>query len=146
MKPFILLIFSLVLFATSCSVEPEPIDYDKEACHFCKMTISDSRFGAERVTKKGKIFKYDSAECLFRDLMDQELLEQKHIEVTDILHPKTFVPAERAGFLISEKIASPMGENLSAYASVREAQNKREDYGGQVYNFDQLFTYFKNQK
>ena len=43
MKFFIqtLIVLSLVAGITSCSVEPEPIDYGKAQCDFCKMNIVD---------------------------------------------------------------------------------------------------------
>ena len=61
-----LLIFGLISIGlSSCSTEPEPIRIGKDNCQFCKMTISDKRFGAEIVTKKSKIFKFDDQHCLF---------------------------------------------------------------------------------
>jgi copper chaperone NosL len=35
------------LVVTSCSVEAERINYGKDACHHCKMTLMDNKFGAE---------------------------------------------------------------------------------------------------
>ena len=38
----------------SCNAGPVPIKPGKDNCQFCKMTISDIRFGAEIITAKGK--------------------------------------------------------------------------------------------
>ena len=54
-----LLVFSVFMFS-GCSLEPKPIEYGEDQCDACKMRISDSRFGAELVTTKGKIYKYDA--------------------------------------------------------------------------------------
>ena len=54
-KKAIIIPVVLVGFLTGCSTEPLPIRYGQDNCDFCKMTISDHRFGAEIVTKKGKI-------------------------------------------------------------------------------------------
>jgi copper chaperone NosL len=34
----------------ACTVEPEPLRFGKDGCHACKMTLMDSKFGAEIVT------------------------------------------------------------------------------------------------
>ncbi len=52
-KIFLNSLLIVPLFFYSCSVEPSPINYGKEACNFCKMNIVDQQHGAEIVTKKG---------------------------------------------------------------------------------------------
>jgi len=54
----------LCCLLTACSHEPDPIRYGKDACAHCKMTIMDKRFSAELITAKGKVFKFDAAECM----------------------------------------------------------------------------------
>ena len=51
------------LFLISCSTEPEPLVYGTDICHNCKMTLMDNKFGAELVTKKGKVYKFDDMNC-----------------------------------------------------------------------------------
>ncbi|HRI80568.1 MAG TPA: nitrous oxide reductase, partial [Cyclobacteriaceae bacterium] len=53
----------LFLFMAACSTEPEPLQYGKDTCHTCKMTLMDNKFGAEIVTDKGKIYKFDDMSC-----------------------------------------------------------------------------------
>jgi copper chaperone NosL len=45
------IILITVLFL-SCSNDPQPLQYGKDACYACKMTLVDKKFGAEIVTKK----------------------------------------------------------------------------------------------
>ena len=54
-------IFSLLTFITlsSCNIQPQPINYGEDACHFCKMNIIDKQHAAQIVTSKGKAFKFD---------------------------------------------------------------------------------------
>ena len=59
----VFLLFIIILW-TSCSTSVRPISYGKDACEHCRMTIMDKKFGAELITKKGKIFVFDSDECL----------------------------------------------------------------------------------
>ena len=56
-------VFILLLLISSCNTEPQKINYGKDLCEHCKMTIMDKKFGAELITKKGKTMKFDSGEC-----------------------------------------------------------------------------------
>ena len=53
----------LIINLDSCSTEPEQLQYGTDACHFCKMTLMDKKFGAELVTTKGKVYKFDDLSC-----------------------------------------------------------------------------------
>jgi len=52
------LAFCLLLSFSSCSTQPEPIKVGVDNCYLCKMTISDVRYGAELVYKKGNNIKF----------------------------------------------------------------------------------------
>lgn len=54
----------MLAFCSSCTTGPEPIRYGQDNCHHCQMTLMDKRFGAEIVTDKGKVYKFDDLNCL----------------------------------------------------------------------------------
>ncbi|MDX1911017.1 MAG: hypothetical protein SFV22_06010, partial [Saprospiraceae bacterium] len=60
----VIAVLSGCLNMVACSTGPEPIRYGQDNCHACKMTLTDRRFGAEIVTKKGKVYKFDDLNCL----------------------------------------------------------------------------------
>ncbi len=124
----------------SCDIAPQEINYHQDECAFCKMKISDSRFGAELVTKKGKVYKYDSAECLFATLTENSPNDYSYILVTDFTSPGELIDAVGAAYLISPGRPSPMGGDLSAYADSEDAQNAQEKLGGLVFNFDSVLN------
>lgn len=110
MRKVVITFFSTFLFFTSsCQVKPQEIDYGKDGCHYCKMTIVDNQHAAELVTKKGKAFKYDAIECMVNDLKQKENNSVELFYVNDYGNPGKFVPAKEATYLISKKIPSPMG-------------------------------------
>src|SRR5690606_23270005 len=43
---------------------PKPINYGKDQCAHCKMTVSDARFGCQLVTAKGRAYHFDDVQCL----------------------------------------------------------------------------------
>lgn len=125
-----LLTIVLALFFSSCSVAPVPIDYGKEACHFCKMNIVDNQHATEIVTKKGKAFKYDALECLINDLKTQNPNEIALILTTTIDSPGELLDAHQATYLISENMPSPMGANLNAFKDKKVAEKANEQKEG----------------
>jgi len=136
---YVLLVFTLM----SCELKPEPINYNNDECAYCKMQISDVRFGAEMVTSKGKIYKYDSAECLVDTYIREDNPDYAYIMVTDYANPRTLIDAVSASYLISANQPSPMGGNLSAYQSEQTARQALEEKGGKLLSFDELLNEYK---
>jgi copper chaperone NosL len=104
------------------------------------MTIVETRFGAEIVTKKGKVFTFDSIECMLRYYKANAAERENfaHIMVTDALNPGKLINAESAFYLVSEKYPSPMGENLSAYASKDSRDGHHAEFSGEQFTWESL--------
>lgn len=132
------LVFTLLLII-SCKVEPKKIDYGNDHCGFCDMTVVDKTHAAQYVTKKGKVYMFDAIECMVNDI-DRNANEDimAFLLVADYEHPGELVDARAATFLISEKIKSPMGANLSAFSSEETAQKYLNDKGGKLFTWIEL--------
>lgn len=137
------LVAILLLIFYSCNVSPQPIDYGKEACHFCKMTIVDRQHAAEIVTTKGKTYKFDSSECMIHFLGEFDVATVKLFLSNNYSEPESLIDATQATFLISENIPSPMGANLSAFKSNVDAQNIQDEKGGTLYSWEELLKHLK---
>lgn len=126
------------LAASSCSVEPSPIEFGKDACEYCRMTIADPRYGAELVTKKGRVYKYDSIECLVNEMSEPDFSsnEVKYLLTVDYASPERLVDARRASYLHSPALRSPMGMNLTSFADASAADKTRRAHSGDVLSFD----------
>ena len=135
------MVLSLLMILSSCGIAPVPIEYNVDQCHACKMIIADSRFGSELITTKGKVYKYDAIECLVPDLVKNGEDHYKFALVTDFTQPPTLTDARSATYLISENLPSPMGGFLSAYGNEADAVKALENYGGKLYNWDELKKY-----
>lgn len=135
---YILFFVSLGTFF-SCSAQPEPIDYGHDECSFCKMTIVDKAHSAQLVTKKGKQYKFDAIECMARNVHEEPVLAEKsNLLVADYLNPGAMLKAEAASYIISPKIKSPMGANLSAVANMKIAKKIIKEKGGDIYTWKPL--------
>lgn len=118
----ILLLFIATL--AGCSHKAEPINFGKDNCAECKMTIMDPRFGAEIVTKKGKIYKFDDTHCV-AVFMERRAVEMSSIHKTyfvDFNKSSEFIKVDQAEFVVSSKLKSPMGGNAAAFRNKAEAE------------------------
>lgn len=127
-----------LLLVSSCKVEPEQINYGKDTCHYCSMTIVDHQHASELVTAKGKVYKYDAIECLINDLKKRDSSEVGLLLVNDYSHPSELISAESATYLISEGVPSPMGAFLSAFSNKATAEAVKSEKGGEIFNWQEV--------
>ncbi|MGB9772158.1 MAG: nitrous oxide reductase accessory protein NosL [Candidatus Kapaibacteriota bacterium] len=123
MKPIkFLLIFALILLI-SCGGgdKPEEIKYGIDVCEFCKMTIVDPKWGAEIMTSKGKIYKFDVVECMVAySLSKLKPNEIKHYWTINFTKPKSFIDATTAIYIRTLQYPSPMGLNSLAIENIAD--------------------------
>jgi copper chaperone NosL len=123
MKPAIAALIVAGLFLTGCNPKIEKINFGKDECAECKMTIVEPKFGAEIVTKKGKVYKFDDTHCI------AVFLERRGVELSNI-YKTLFVPynggefieVSSAEFVVSSQLKSPMGGNAAAFKNAAEAE------------------------
>lgn len=139
-------LYVMLLWCTGgCQPGPKPIDYGAESCSFCRMTIVDRQHAAEIVTNKGKVYKFDSAECMVNSIGE---IGKESIAIylcNTFNEPGILTDATAAAYLISEALPSPMGANLTAFTSAEEANKALEMHGGKVYLWESLVNYFERQ-
>ena len=131
-----LLLLPVALLA-ACSSGPRDIDYGKELCAHCSMAITDTRFAAELLTDKSKVYVFDAVECMAAFVNDAKVPEARvgSMWVMDHGHPGTFIDAAKAYYLQAEQIQSPMGMNLAAFATEDDWKAARQRLGGKLYRW-----------
>ena len=107
----------LTIIIISCNSNPEPINYGEDECEFCRMLITDKKYGAELVTTKGKIYKFDSIECLIEFSLVENTIGDltNNLFVTDFSNSKNLINAREAFYVKNDKVRSPMGLNVTAF-------------------------------
>ncbi len=130
-------ILAVLFFA--CKVEPKTIQYGKDHCAFCDMTVVDKTHSAEYVTKKGKAYVFDAVECMVRQINQKNNMNDlAFVLVADYANPGELVDAQTATYLISKAIKSPMGANLSAFKHREDAEKIQAEKGGELYSWKQI--------
>ena len=139
-----LLLLSLIILL-SCSKDISPLEYGKDQCDHCRMTLTDRKYGAEIITKKGKTIKFDAAECMLNYLKEKKIDEsdiEKYL-VINLSDPGALIYAISADYLISPELRSPMGENISSFADKNSTEKYLKNFGGTVYSWEELKKKFK---
>lgn len=131
----------ILVFLTSCSSNPEPFKIGTDVCHLCKMGIADVRFGAELITDKGKVYKFDDIGCMIQ-FMKTGTVEQKNISQTVVVNyekQNDFIDTEKAVLLKSELTRSPMGFDLAGFSN-KESANKLMGTNGAIISWKDLYN------
>jgi len=140
-----ILIFPLAGMLTSCSTDPVPLEFGKDTCYTCKMTLMDNKFGAELVTKKGKIFKFDDINCML-DYYNSNEAEQgnyAHKLVIDFTRPGTVIDASNSHYLKADEIKSPMASQIAAFEDYKLMKENKEQWNGIYLSWGEVVTEFK---
>lgn len=126
-------VVALLMFA-ACTPQAEPIRFGSDECSYCRMRIADTRYGAELVTTRGKVFKFDSAECMAAYLLKEMPGSDKiySLWVIHFVEEEQLIDGRQAWFLQSENLRSPMGLNLTAFAQQTVAAEAAERHGGEL--------------
>lgn len=144
MKPFLFLAL-LSLAILGCSSDPRPLAYGSDACHHCKMTLMDNKFGTELVTDKGKVFVFDDINCMLSYLDSEEGSKQsyKHTLVTDYLNPGVLLDATTTHYLKSAEFRTPMASQVVAFGDFEKLKEHKAQTNGVYLAWGELVTQFK---
>lgn len=136
----LLLFICTVSILTGCSSSPEPLVMGADNCTYCKMKLTDNRFGAELITRKYKVFKFDDAHCILSYIRDQHLSKESlaGIYFTDFDAPHTLINFEQAVFFQSPNLHSPMNGNIAAFRSLDSLEKIIPVYYGNRVSWEEM--------
>lgn len=115
LKSIIILIVATLALSACTASGPEPIVVNKDVCFHCKMNISDVRFGAELITTKGRVYKFDDVVCMKWFASKMAAADVKATYVCAYTQPGHLVNTDSLFFIRGENIASPMRGNVAAF-------------------------------
>lgn len=126
--------FLLALGSQACGSDgPKPINYGKDQCAHCKMTVSDARFGCQLVTTKGRAYHFDDVQCMVAYVKEGPIANEDVATyyLPDYANGNKLLPAENLFLLRSESLRSPMRGDIAAFASKEDLEEIREIHGGE---------------
>jgi copper chaperone NosL len=122
-----------MLTLLACSSAPAKLILGKDVCAFCKMTVSDNRFGGALRTPKGKIYLFDDAKC-FHDFIKKQKefdLNMYSLWLVDFSNPHYLIDIHQACLVKSIHHTGPMSGNIIAFSSKVTALNYIKVHGGE---------------
>ncbi len=131
---------TLLAFVAACSAGvPEPVEIalDEEACHQCRMVISQQEFAAEIVTLAGSVYYFDDIGCMVRWISDNQLPETAGLFVTDYDN-RSWLDARMAFYVRSNKLPTPMQYGLAAFETRAKARTAAKRLDGEVLAWQQV--------
>ena len=141
LKAVAAMLMGLLLVMPGCGIKnPAPINFGQEECAYCKMYISDSKFGSAMMTSKGKQFNFDSIECLaaFCLTAGPSINDKSSFWVSIADNPGHLQPIMAATIIHSPEIKSPMGVGLIAYSNDYLKSNPTVADIGRVVDLEQM--------
>ena len=124
--------FAITLLSSCANNEAQPINYNKDNCDNCKMTIVDNRFASEIITSKGKAFRFDDISCMIEYNNDnKEKMGGANYFVTDF-YTHTLLNVKSLTFIEGEEVASPMGGNIASFSNKDSSVNYAKNIKGTI--------------
>lgn len=120
------------------TIEAPELHPGQDMCAKCSMIISEERFaGAIGLLKKGRV-----EHLLFDDIGEMlEFTPEAHEAIRWFAKDAStseWVDAEKAVFLRSKGLTTPMGTGVSAYATQGSAEQAQSKYQGELLDFQAL--------
>lgn len=137
MKFFSVIIF--LLLAISCDKkDSEPIKLNVDSCNFCKMKIADGKFGAELITEKGRVYKFDDLHCMVSFSKSDDKINAKYYYVNDFNQSNVLISAESTFYAQGGKIRSPMMGNFIATKTNSEVEKLAAEYDAKIISWSEI--------
>ncbi len=136
-RTFLVLVLGLSVAGCQASREhPPQIRYGRDVCAQCGMIISEARFAAAYITKRGDWRFFD-------DIGDMLEFSRTHREAVAVFwvhdyESDEWLKADSAFFVHSVQLRTPMGHGIVALSSRERAEQLARQVQGQVLHFTEL--------
>lgn len=131
--------FLFIALTLSCAKKgADPIKLNKDGCDFCKMKIADGKFGAELITEKGRVYKFDDIHCMMNYHKENATVKVKNFYISDFNQVNVLIPAETAFYVKDGSINSPMHGNTIAVQTKEEASQMVEKFNATPISWNEI--------
>ncbi len=138
MRTALRLIAAGLVLAACSPAGPRALVAGTDECGYCRMTITDVRFGAQAIAPTGKVVTFDAVECAANYAATADRGAVASLWVADFERPGTWLPADSAVFVVDARVTSPMGRSLVALAPGTVPAAAVARCGGAVRGWDEL--------
>ena len=139
MKILLINLFCLVILLFSCgSSEVPSMKLNVDQCEYCRMKISDGRFGAALTTQKGRTYKFDDLICLLNYKNENKNVNYLQFYISDFIQSNTMIQVDQAYFVEGSQIVGPMQGHIAAFANRDSALIFQKKYEAKLMNWEEV--------
>ncbi len=132
---------TLLLFFAACKPQgPVPIQLNTDQCEYCKMSVSDPNFGAEVITDKGRVYKFDDLSCLVGYVNENPETAIGQYYVNAYGKDNELIDATGAHYVEGGSVHSPMNGNFAAFETQSEAEQAAKDLQAKPVTWDSILS------
>ncbi len=132
------MILACLVLLAGCGVprtdRPPVIRYGKDLCAECRMILGDKRFAAALVDEAGELQKFDDIGCM-RMHQSHGGAAIKNFWVHDYA-TEEWITGKDAFFMQTDKLITPMGYGIAAFATQQAAQKFAAEQSGRTVLWD----------
>lgn len=131
----------LAVILAACTARPlQPVDIDpSDVCAFCKMAISEKRYAAEMIDADGNVFKFDDIGCMIHFAGRRGWIQHPPTRFVHDYDSAAWLEADRATFVRSPEIPSPMASGLIAVPDLATAQRYAGRFHGSLHKLSEVW-------
>lgn len=138
----IALFLCLILFGGCTDNGPAEMHYGEDQCAYCRMNVADPAFGTQLISGTGKVYRFDSIECLAAFELTNEAESAGGTRwLADINNPGSFLSSSQAIVVRGIELRSPMGLSLAATASQDSGRQLAIDTKGEILSWQDVRAY-----
>jgi len=142
----LLLLFLIISCKNDSETKPIEIFYGQDICERCKMIISEKDYSAQYILPRGKEKKFDDIGCMIHYMFEEN---NKGDEILTIYvrdyNSKDWINGQKAFYVWSEKIMTPMGHGIVALKDSESAESLARLKGGKMLeDFNEAKTWVLN--
>lgn len=147
----LLTLLAVAVISQGCGKVSDPVPVDiypeEDVCETCRMLITDQRFAAECLMKKGRAKKFDDVICMIRYFDMAGVLgiakrEDVRAHFVKDYDSKEWIDARKAHF-VKANVVTVMGYGVVAFKSSDRATKFAGDFSGKLLAFDELWEIYK---
>jgi copper chaperone NosL len=118
---------------------PREIAWGDERCAHCHMNLVDPRFAAQLRTGTGKSVVFDDVGCL-AEWIRENRAPVGAAWVASFTEPRDWLATDRALYLLSDTLRTPMASGLAALRAGREADSVLAALGGRLLTWPEVLA------
>jgi copper chaperone NosL len=132
--PVLFFLFLILCCKNDSEIKPTDVFYGQDVCEKCKMIISEKVFSAQYILPRGQAKKFDDIGCMIHYLLEEETNKDKVLAIfVREYNSKEWIDGEKAYYVWSKKIKTPMGHGLVALKEKEAAEEISETKEGLVF-------------